>query len=80
MAACVPASLSTVKNTDAGRSAHLVARECIELTTELLHIDLGMRNSLCTINQNRYIPVMGSPDDRFYGIYGAQSVGHLCQG
>ena len=40
----------TIKHTHSGRTVHLVAREAIEVGIKVLHVDLEVWSSLCTVD------------------------------
>ncbi len=58
-------------------SVDLVARECIEVAIERLHIDRGVRHGLSAVEQHRHAARVRQPHDLLHRQHGAERVGDV---
>src|ERR1700676_3041808 len=67
-----------VEDADAGGAEHLMARECIEIAAQILHVDLHVGHGLCAVDQRDDAAGLGGGDQAADRQDGPQRVRHMC--
>ena len=61
----------SIQHAGAGRAVHLVPGKSIEVTIQLLDVNLRMDTPLRTVHQHRNVVMMRNPDDFLHRVYKA---------
>src|SRR5690606_9208219 len=67
----------SIQNPHPRRSEYLVTGKCQKIYIEIADVDGQVLDSLCSVQQNRYLPFMSQPDNFPYGMDGSECIGDI---